>query len=264
MGLDFRCDAIRVFATVSVSLMLLASVFQVGRAIDLIVSDRAANTLGKSVREEAIPRLQIHVLVFPLNGSVPLDVFFIVVTTDGLPPYVVRWDFGDGSSTSVLLGNHTYAKAGLFLLRVDVSHSQSDTQNYSTTIRASPPPLHARATVTPTAGLAPLSIQVSAQVVGGTRPYRYLWLFGDGANSTLAQTTHTYVRPGFYDVQLNATDSAGAVAAANQVTVTVSAGPATSGELPFGLLITVLTVGLLAVVAVTVVARNLARQRRPR
>ena len=244
--------------------VLLASIFQVGGSVLLTIPSAAENTLGGSIPPNGVLPLQIHVLVFPLNGSVPLDVFFIVVTTDGLPPYVVRWDFGDGTSTSTLLGNHTYSKAGLFLLRVDVSDSQGDTENYSTTIRANPPALHARATVTPTAGVAPLSVQVSARIVGGTPPYHYLWLFGDGANSTLAQATHTYLRPGAYDIQLNATDSAGTAVAADQVTVTVSGGSTTSGGVPFGVLVAVLIVGLLAVVAVTLVARNLARQRKPR
>ena len=230
----------------------------------LTTPSTAEHTIGRSVVENEVPPLQIHVLVFPLNGSVPLDVFFIVITTDGLPPYVVRWDFGDGTSTSILLGNHTYSKAGLFLLRVDVSDSQGDSKNYFTTIQANPPALRARAIVTPTAGMAPLSVQLSAQIVGGTPPYHYVWIFGDGSNSTLAQATHTYLRPGFYEVHLNVTDRVGTAVAADHVTVTVSAASATSGELPFGLLITSLIVGLLAGVAVIVLARNVARQRRPR
>src|SRR2546422_4949271 len=130
MGLECCCAAIQVLGTAT--FILLASVFQVGTTGFLMVSDEAANTLGTSVHDAKIPPLQIHVLVFPLNGSVPLDVFFIVVTTDGLSPYVVRWDFGDGTSASILLGNHTYSKVGLFLLRVNVSDSQGDTENYST------------------------------------------------------------------------------------------------------------------------------------
>jgi PKD repeat protein len=42
--------------------------------------------------------------------------------------------------------------------------------------------------------------------------YSYLWDFGDGTTSTLANPTHTYTQPGAWTVRVTATDSLGAIA----------------------------------------------------
>lgn len=69
------------------------------------------------------------------------------------------------------------------------------------------PPV-ARASATPQAGPAPLTVSFSS---GGSidpdgLPLTYSWTFGDGGVSTLANPQHTYVAPGTYNVQLTVSD----------------------------------------------------------
>jgi PKD repeat protein len=59
-------------------------------------------------------------------------------------------------------------------------------------------------------GKAPLTIKFKADVEGGVPPLTYVWKFGDGSpDSTEANPTHTYQKPGKYRADLEEKDSAG-------------------------------------------------------
>ncbi len=70
---------------------------------------------------------------------------------------------------------------------------------------ASPPA--AAFTATPTAGLAPLTVQFTD--LSGGRPTSWHWDFGDGTSSTTQNPQHTYTTPGTYTVTLTATNEYG-------------------------------------------------------
>jgi len=57
-------------------------------------------------------------------------------------------------------------------------------------------------------GEAPLTVKFEADVEGGTPPLKYKWTFGDGAESTEANPSHTYEKPGEYRADLVVNDSA--------------------------------------------------------
>ncbi len=61
-------------------------------------------------------------------------------------------------------------------------------------------------------GVAPLSVNFSAVVTGGTAPFRYDWQFGDGNGSVLAHPLHSYQSPGAFIVTLEVTDARNATA----------------------------------------------------
>ncbi|MFA5445224.1 MAG: DUF2341 domain-containing protein [Bacteroidales bacterium] len=62
-------------------------------------------------------------------------------------------------------------------------------------------------TASPTAGLAPLTVQFT-DISAGT-PTSWLWNFGDGGTSTTQNPQHTYAAPGTYSVNLTATNEYG-------------------------------------------------------
>ena len=79
---------------------------------------------------------------------------------------------------------------------------------------------------------SPSSPQVSQQVSftasasGGTGPYSFSWVFGDGATGTGAAVYHTYSTTGSYNVVLTAKDSSPSQqTATSQQTITVTSPP---------------------------------------
>jgi len=73
-----------------------------------------------------------------------------------------------------------------------------------------PAPLLAWADSDTDEGKAPLTIQFTADVEGGTPPLKHVWKFGDGTpDSTEPNPKHTYAKPGQYRADLEVADSAG-------------------------------------------------------
>lgn len=62
---------------------------------------------------------------------------------------------------------------------------------------------------TPVSGQAPLDVNFSAPVIGGTAPYTYAWDFGDSDTGTDQNPSHTYTAPGAYAAQVTVTDADG-------------------------------------------------------
>ena len=62
----------------------------------------------------------------------------------------------------------------------------------------------------PEDGEAPLKVQLTAKLKGGTPPYNVRWVFGDETpDSAELNPVHTYPAPGLYTVELYAKDSTG-------------------------------------------------------
>lgn len=84
------------------------------------------------------------------------------------------------------------------------------------------PPV-AKASATPTSGVAPLAVQFSSS--GSSDPeggaLTYAWTFGDGQSSTSANPSHTYQNSGSYTATLKVTDNGG-LTATSTVAITVS------------------------------------------
>lgn len=69
--------------------------------------------------------------------------------------------------------------------------------------------LNASPVLTASPGEAGTPVVGSAGASGGVGPFTYLWSFGDGASSTAADPTHTYLSAGSYVGWVNVTDSLG-------------------------------------------------------
>ncbi|MFZ5983648.1 MAG: Kelch repeat-containing protein [Acidobacteriota bacterium] len=77
------------------------------------------------------------------------------------------------------------------------------------------------------AGSASGTVAFTASAFGGTRPYEWLWDFGDGTTGTGEMCVHVYASPGTYTATLTARDAAGEEVATTR-TVTVLPPPVIS------------------------------------
>lgn len=123
------------------------------------------------------------------------------------------WTFGDGTSGSGLVVNHTYATGKLYSVTLVVrdAANQSSTISKSFTLpaaggRAGNPPV-ANFTAFPNAGTVDYDASSSTDDVGIAK---YNWDFGDGTTGTGKTIRHVYSAPNqFYNVTLTVFDLAG-------------------------------------------------------
>ena len=146
-------------------------------------------------------------------------------------PLTYLWTFGDGTTSTQANPSHAYLTGGAFTatLRVTDPDNLFDEDTAQVTVNR-PPTAAANG---PYAGN--LNVAISFSSAGSSDPdggtLIYLWSFGDGNSSTLANPTHTYATGGPFTVTLRVTDLGGlfgedtAVANVNRPPV-ANAGPA--------------------------------------
>ncbi|RAJ05398.1 gliding motility-associated-like protein [Chitinophaga skermanii] len=134
------------------------------------------------------------------------------------------WDFGDGATSTLKDPTHLYADSGIYVVRLTVTNQQGCTATVTSQIRVTKyQNVVAGFDVTPDAQCLTGNNFVfnnTTTAAGGASVASYLWEFGDGTSSTLANPTHTYTSSGTYTVILTVTGSNGFVdAVSKSVTV---------------------------------------------
>jgi PKD repeat protein len=171
----------------------------------------------------------------PKTGVAPLTVTFSSAGSSDPEgaPLTYSWTFGDGSTSTSANPTHVYANVGSYSAYLTVSDGTNSTTSASigltVTLVASNAPPVASASATPSGGVAPLTVAFSS--AGSSDPegatLTYNWQFGDGATSTSANPSHTYVNSGNYLAQLTVSDGTN-TSAPSQVSINV-ANAATGG-----------------------------------
>ena len=133
-----------------------------------------------------------------------------------------RWDFGDGASSSTQDPTHAYHTSGSFTVQLTVTDSDGNSDTTTARIRVS-----SSANQPPSAGfsVSSSSPQVGQRVSftdsstdpdGASDIQSWQWSFGDGANSSAQNPSHTYPNAGTFTVTLTVTDGSGATASATR------------------------------------------------
>ncbi|HMP22425.1 MAG TPA: PKD domain-containing protein, partial [Ferruginibacter sp.] len=138
------------------------------------------------------------------SGCYPLHVQFSdasIAAADSIAQW--NWDFGDGFSSSEKNPAHTYTSGGNFNVTLQVTNSNGcvSTLTKSSLIQISSGSSAAFSIGNAKGCGIPASIDFQNNSTG-TGALSYIWSFGDGGTSTLANPTHTYTEKGTYDVQL--------------------------------------------------------------
>lgn len=138
---------------------------------------------------------------FTSPDSVCVSTNVNIINTSTPTPISVIWDFGDGTSSTVLSPVKSYAVPGTYQIKL-ISQFSSCIDSIVKNIVVKPRPVTAF-TGDPTGSCqAPLTVNFSNTT---TDAVSYLWNFGDGTTSTQLNPTKTYNNTGTYTVRLTAT-----------------------------------------------------------
>ncbi len=187
-----------------------------------------------------------------LSGKAPLNVVFTETSTGS--PTSWKWNFGDGTSSTVKSPTHKYSAAGNYTVTLTATNAAgSNTKTkfqYIKVTSASLTPV-AVFSASPTSGNTPLSVAFTDKSTGS--PTSWKWTFGDGTSSTVKSPTHKYSAKGNYTVTLTATNAAGSntvtksnyikVTSASQTPVADFWGLTLSGKAPLNVVFTETSTG---------------------
>ena len=163
------------------------------------------------------------------SGDIPLSINFDASNSTDTENNSLSysWDFGDGTSSSLIRPTKVFSSAGNFTVTLIVTDSEnaSNTADLITITATSPevdlPPV-ARITKSDNSGNSPLTVSFDASASSDDNSITsYNWNFGDG-NSTASGLTTSYIynKEGIYTATLTVTDDAGqSTQATTQITV---------------------------------------------
>ncbi len=148
----------------------------------------------------------------PEFGKPPLKVLFDAGGSYDPDGEVVShsWNFGDGQTGAGKKIFHTYTKRGSYVVTLTVKDNDGLPGIAQAAVRVSDPPL-ARFTMTPSRGVAPLTVRFDASASRDPDGsiVLYAWDFGDDSSGTGKITSHTYPEDDDYTVTLEVFDNVG-------------------------------------------------------
>ncbi len=141
----------------------------------------------------------------PVNQVIQLgDGINYTNNSTGTAPLSYEWSFGDGTTSTLASPSHTYTAAGSYTVTLKVTNAYGS-ETASGTVNFAP-----KASFTPQNKVIQLGEAIGfTSTSTGTAPLTYLWNFGDGSTSTLANPSHTYTSAGSYTVSLKVTNAYG-------------------------------------------------------
>ena len=167
--------------------------------------------------QPALGQLTARFAADKTGGCGPLVVHFSNLTTNAGAAASYLWDLGNGNSAVVADPVATYTQPGSYTVVLTVQDG-SQTSTSSQVITVYQPPAATFAVADPKV-CAPAPVTFNAAATPGSGAIAsYLWDFGDGNTQTVptASTSHAYLPPGVYGVNLTVTDIYGCVATAAQ------------------------------------------------
>ncbi len=133
-----------------------------------------------------------------VNSYLPNDIPVTYTATLGKVNFSVTTIQDSNATTKFTAGN----TPGIAIVKATV-----DDQTVITKIKINQVIPIASFTVNTTHGIAPLTVKFTD--TSSNNPTNWLWIFGDGTNSTSQNITHTYKTPGTYHITLTASNNAG-------------------------------------------------------
>ncbi|AEW00739.1 hypothetical protein A4D02_12335 [Niastella koreensis] len=167
----------------------------------------AVNTSGcrDTMRKKNVIVLGNTQTQFTLPASVCAGQSFFPINTSTPDPVAVQWDFGDGSTSTEMSPQKSYAAGGTYTIKmVNRFATCADSVNKLITVLLKP--VAAFTTDRTYSCSIPAAIQFTNTTTGAVNT---VWDFGDGSTSTAASPQHVYKAFGSYTVKLVVTGSNG-------------------------------------------------------
>ncbi len=180
----------------------------------LTITDAKANSGRSAVTVTVLSNapLRAALSATPSSGLAPLGTSFSTVAHGGTPPYAYTWSYGDGPAvTGPNATTHTFTAPGIYAVAVTVADSTGAITRSlaSVTIRPSAGSLAITVNATASSGAVPLQTTLQASGSGGTSPYTFAWILGDGTTASGPSVSHLYNQTGSYEPTVFVTDSTG-------------------------------------------------------
>ena len=132
-------------------------------------------------------------------------------------PLSLRWDFGDGTSSTESNPTHIYTESGFRKVSL-VAGTDNSTKTASRTLTILPATANATFVFSPLTPGPGQTVQFADTTTGS--PSSWKWSFGDGASSSVKNPNHAYGRAGEFTVTLVASGSSGSKQGSRTITVT--------------------------------------------
>jgi PKD repeat protein len=120
-------------------------------------------------------------------------------------PTSYLWDFGDGSTSTSMMGSHLYKNAGNYNVSLTVTDNFSCGNTITNLQTVGRTDNMCRTTITVTS-TSSLNANYS-QSTTGSGSFSFYWDFGDGNTSSLSTPSHSYANNGRYPVSLRVIDN---------------------------------------------------------
>ncbi len=202
-------------------------------SIQIIINDYRSSKANASVSSHIDSALSASIAYAYNKGITSIsDTSYKVTFTPRIisgTPTGYNYVFGDGGTSSLAAPTHTYALKGSYNTSLLVNFSSGPVymgNTFNITNQSSPLLIDSISdTILSRTGDSSTMIKLTSSITGGTKPYTYLWVLGNGHNSTSATFSDTYLNPldtahsknHAYSCLLNVTDNKGVVATFNHI-----------------------------------------------
>ncbi len=184
--------------------------------VQLVVNDRLhpGNLVTAPIQLSVLaPEMNVKAFANVTKGIVPLSVNFnaqVGITGSPCEPLYL-WSFGDGTTSFEQNPVYTFRQEGVQTVSLEVKDRLHPENMVKTTlaIETRMPKLRLTASVTPTSGNAPLTVQGRAwgEKEGSSNPkLKFTWDFGEGERVEGLDQKHTYQKKGTYNVIVTVED----------------------------------------------------------
>lgn len=177
--------------------------------VTLIATDinGCRDTITRQVNYFPVPAL-IVIAPSSFTGCLPADIFFDNLSFPIDETYEILWNFGDGGTGTDISPTHTYTQTGVYTVTVDITSPigcKTDT-TFVDLIRVLPAP-EAGFSYSPDDPTSISNVVTFSDQSQGAN--RWLWNFGDGGTSVLANPMHVFRDTGVFVVSQIVTHPSG-------------------------------------------------------